>query len=83
MNVDICNLTHIPEKRNKDTNVEDKKDTIEETHSNEIQPSKKHRLVKIVHHKSTYHKPLLPGRNDICWCGSGKKFKKCCISKVQ
>jgi SEC-C motif-containing protein len=19
-----------------------------------------------------------PGRNDPCWCGSGKKFKKCC-----
>jgi hypothetical protein len=19
----------------------------------------------------------LPGRNDPCWCGSGKKFKKC------
>lgn len=22
-------------------------------------------------------KPSLPGRNDPCWCGSGKKFKKC------
>lgn len=21
------------------------------------------------------------GRNDICYCGSGKKFKKCCIDK--
>lgn len=21
-------------------------------------------------------------RNDICWCGSGKKFKKCCIEKL-
>ncbi len=19
----------------------------------------------------------LPGRNDVCWCGSGKKYKKC------
>jgi len=18
-----------------------------------------------------------PGRNDVCWCGSGKKYKKC------
>ncbi len=18
-----------------------------------------------------------PGRNDLCWCGSGKKYKKC------
>lgn len=22
------------------------------------------------------------GRNDSCPCGSGRKFKKCCISKV-
>jgi len=21
--------------------------------------------------------PALPGRNDPCWCGSGKKFKRC------
>ncbi|MCV5928645.1 SEC-C metal-binding domain-containing protein, partial [Escherichia coli] len=21
----------------------------------------------------------LPGRNDPCQCGSGKKFKKCCL----
>jgi hypothetical protein len=20
---------------------------------------------------------VLPGRNDVCWCGSGKKYKKC------
>ena len=20
----------------------------------------------------------VPGRNDACWCGSGKKYKKCC-----
>jgi len=25
----------------------------------------------------------LPGRNDLCFCGSGKKFKKCCIEKVR
>ena len=24
----------------------------------------------------------LPGRNDPCQCGSGRKFKKCCIGKV-
>ena len=23
----------------------------------------------------------MPGRNDPCPCGSGKKFKKCCLSK--
>jgi hypothetical protein len=25
----------------------------------------------------------VPGRNDPCPCGSGKKFKKCCIGKVR
>lgn len=24
--------------------------------------------------------PYIPGRNDPCLCGSGKKFKKCCMS---
>lgn len=23
------------------------------------------------------------GRNELCLCGSGKKFKKCCLSKVK
>ncbi len=22
-----------------------------------------------------------PGRNDKCWCGSGKKYKHCCLDK--
>jgi len=22
------------------------------------------------------------GRNDLCYCGSGKKYKKCCIDKL-
>jgi len=28
-------------------------------------------------------KPVLPdlGRNEICWCGSGKKYKKCHMQK--
>ena len=26
-------------------------------------------------------KPLLPGRNDMCPCNSGKKYKKCCEAK--
>jgi hypothetical protein len=21
------------------------------------------------------------GRNDICWCGSGKKYKRCCLDR--
>ena len=24
----------------------------------------------------------LPGRNELCFCGSGKKFKKCCLGKT-
>jgi uncharacterized protein len=26
----------------------------------------------------TVRKADTPGRNDLCSCGSGKKFKKCC-----
>lgn len=25
---------------------------------------------------------LSTGRNDLCWCGSGKKYKKCCLGTV-
>jgi preprotein translocase subunit SecA len=25
--------------------------------------------------------PATPGRNDPCPCGSGKKYKKCCLNK--
>ena len=24
-----------------------------------------------------------PGRNDLCPCGSGKKYKNCCMNKVE
>ena len=27
----------------------------------------------------TIHKEIQTGRNDPCFCGSGKKFKKCCL----
>lgn len=30
-----------------------------------------------------YHAPPQVGRNELCPCGSGKKFKKCCIDKPQ
>ena len=26
--------------------------------------------------------PRLPGRNDLCLCGSGEKFKKCCAART-
>lgn len=25
----------------------------------------------------------MPGRNEACFCGSGKKFKKCCLPQVR
>ena len=28
-------------------------------------------------------RPARVGRNDLCPCGSGKKFKRCCESKVK
>ena len=33
-------------------------------------------LNKLFGPKQTRHMPKL-GRNDPCWCGSGKKYKKC------
>ena len=30
---------------------------------------------------TTYRAEIKPGRNEPCHCGSGKKFKKCCINK--
>lgn len=30
-----------------------------------------------------YHAPPKVGRNDPCPCGSGKKFKKCCLNKPE
>jgi hypothetical protein len=30
-----------------------------------------------------YRKEKVPGRNDRCPCGSGKKAKRCCLSAIQ
>lgn len=30
-----------------------------------------------------WKKVSLPGRNEPCICGSGKKFKKCCLEKFE
>jgi preprotein translocase subunit SecA len=30
-----------------------------------------------------YIAPYKPGRNDPCVCGSGKKYKKCCMNKPE
>jgi len=29
------------------------------------------------------HNEPNPGRNDPCWCGSGRKYKKCCGSSLK
>jgi hypothetical protein len=29
------------------------------------------------------HKEKLPGRNEKCPCGSGRKAKKCCLSAIK
>lgn len=31
----------------------------------------------------TIHRNINIGRNDPCYCGSGKKFKKCCFLKIK
>lgn len=31
----------------------------------------------------TIHKNIDIGRNDSCFCGSGKRFKKCCLLKIK
>lgn len=28
-------------------------------------------------------KVVIPNRNEVCPCGSGKKFKRCCGSRLQ
>ncbi len=35
-------------------------------------------IVKEFKRSKTVHKEKVPGRNDPCPCGSGKKYKKCC-----
>jgi uncharacterized protein YecA (UPF0149 family) len=42
-------------------------------------PSETHvgRGVRIVHGEKELSEKL--GRNDLCPCGSGKRFKKCCL----
>ena len=37
------------------------------------------RGVRIVHQHKQLEEKL--GRNDLCPCGSGKRFKKCCLKK--
>lgn len=38
--------------------------------------------VSLLHTGATFKALPLPGRNEPCFCGSGKKFKKCCWVKI-
>lgn len=41
-----------------------------------------HRLVELLEHFRPASRPGF-GRNDRCWCGSGRKYKKCHINREQ
>jgi uncharacterized protein YecA (UPF0149 family) len=41
------------------------------------------RVVNSVKKKQEVVPEVLPGRNDLCWCGSGKKYKKCHLPEVE
>lgn len=53
-------------------NLNEWNNVIEESKRNEI--AKQYRISKIVHNEKI-------GRNDACPCGSGKKYKNCCLNK--
>ena len=38
-------------------------------------------LERIFNSKKEDRKKEEPGRNDDCWCGSGKKYKRCHLEK--
>jgi uncharacterized protein YecA (UPF0149 family) len=38
--------------------------------------------IDFVKHAPTVVTTGVPGRNSLCPCGSGKKFKRCCQGKV-
>ena len=56
------------------------------TELKECNPSEYKRIVSEM--RKAKHKPLLQsvkstiGRNQLCPCGSNKKFKKCCLTKL-
>lgn len=41
------------------------------------------RLQELEGQGHTFKRRVKIGRNGICPCGSGKKFKKCCLSKIK
>lgn len=41
------------------------------------------KLRQLNHYLHISEKSVLPGRNEPCYCMSGKKFKKCCMNNQQ
>ena len=39
------------------------------------------KITKFMTSDGTTPAPPKVGRNEPCWCGSGKKYKKCCFEK--
>lgn len=46
--------------------------------NNVFNEDERHKISSEYKKSKIYHAPKLPGRNDPCPCGSGKKYKKCC-----
>lgn len=44
-------------------------------------PSLLDSYIERVEHDEARFLPWPPGRNDACWCGSGTKYKKCCLPR--
>lgn len=42
----------------------------------------KNKRVALSYPAGTVRKEPIPGRNEKCVCGSGKKFKKCCGAAI-
>jgi len=59
-----------------DQTLNDKKEALETAISNS-----KVTLPAFKHQKTLVKENVEPGRNDQCPCGSGKKYKKCCMLK--
>ncbi|MDE7479178.1 MAG: DUF1186 domain-containing protein [Lachnospiraceae bacterium] len=64
-------------------------DSSEEKSSEQENKHSEKELSKLSHndankvHKTEQKKTVQVGRNDPCPCGSGKKYKKCCMNKLQ
>jgi len=43
-----------------------------------VTPQRQEELYKEQKNSGTFRKDPVPGRNEPCTCGSGKKYKKCC-----